>query len=180
MRRCCLTIPMFVALLAAPLYAQATAPSITAGLKQAYGQIKANLTKAADEMSDENYAFQATKEERTFGGWIGHVADAQMGMCSRVSGTPQNIGASSKTSKADLVAALKQSFDACDAVYDGLTDVNAADPIAGGRGAPQARIGILINNVAHSNECYGSIAVYMRLKGLVPPSTEGMMMGRGR
>src|SRR6266852_4146985 len=116
MRRCLMTIPVFVALLASPLCAQTAAPSITAGLKQAYGQIKANLTKAADEMSDENYAFQATKEERTFAGWVGHVADAQMGTCSRVAGMPKQLGASSKTSKADLVAALKESFDACDAL----------------------------------------------------------------
>jgi hypothetical protein len=70
-----------------------------------------------------------------------------------------------------LVAALKESFDACDAVYNALTDANATDPIAGGRG-PQARLAILANNTSHSNEGYGTMAVYMRLKGQVPPSSE--------
>jgi len=160
------------------LHAQAPAPSISAETKNAYNQIKTNLTKAAEKMPEDAYGFQPSKEERNFGGWVAHVADAQMGTCTGMVGERKNINAGSKTSKADLMAALKQSFDACDVVYDALTDANAMDPITGGR-APRPRLGILTGNIAHDNECYGSMAVYMRLKGLVPPSTEAQGQ-RGR
>jgi hypothetical protein len=96
-----------------------------------------------------------------------------MATCSRISGTQRNINAASKTSKADLVAALKESFAACDPVYNALSDANAAEPVAAGR-AQRPRLTVLAGNIAHDNECYGSMAVYLRLKGIVPPSTEGM------
>ena len=153
------------------VHAQDAAPSAAAGIKQSYNGIKMNLMKAAEKMPEEGYGFQPTKEERNFGGWVAHVADAQMGTCSGVAGAKKSIDAGSKTSKADLVAALKESFDTCDAVYNGLTDANAGDAVPSFRGQA-ARLAVLANNVAHDNECYGSMAVYLRLKGIVPPSSE--------
>jgi hypothetical protein len=163
---------------ALPLHAQDAAPSVSAGIKMAYAGIKNNITKAADKMPDDGYAFSPTKEERSFGAWVGHVADVQMLICSRAAGSPKTIDAGKMTSKADLMAALKQSFDTCDAVYDSLTDTNLAKPVPGFRGQ-QALAVALAGNVAHDNECYGSMAVYLRVKGIVPPSTEAQA-GRGR
>ena len=71
-----------------------------------------------------------------------------------------------------IVAALKESFDACDKAVDALTDANAMEPVAAGRGQ-QPRIVVLYGLVVHANEVYGAMGVYMRLKGLVPPSSEG-------
>ncbi len=164
--------------LASALYAQ-SAPSQAAALKQAYNGIKNNITQAAEKMGDADYGFQPTAPERNFGGWVGHVADAQMNTCSRLSGSPQRLNAGSKTTKTDLVAALKQSFDACDAVYEGTTDANANDPVQSFGGAT-TRLAALWGNIAHDQECYGTMAVYLRLKGIVPPSTENMERGRGR
>ncbi len=151
---------------------------MTSDLNRAYNSIKNNLTKAAEDMPEADYDFQPTKEERTFGGWVAHVADAQAGTCSGVAGERKNIGAASKTTKADLVAALKQSFDMCDAAFSGTTDANVNEMVASfGGQAPRAAA--LYGMIVHSNECYGAMAVYLRLKGIVPPSTEGMA-GRGR
>ena len=154
------------------------APTMSAGIKAGYNSVKNNLLKMADEMPEDAYSFTPTPAERNFGGWVAHVADAQTGTCSRIAGAPKTINAGQKTTKADLVAALKDSFDTCDAVYNGLTDANAGDLITGGRG-PGVRLALLAGNVAHDNECYGSMAVYMRLKGLVPPSSEGRGMAPG-
>ena len=74
--------------------------------------------------------------------------------------------ASSKTTKADLVAALKDSFDTCDAAYAALTDANASEPIQKLNRGPTPRLAALAGNVEHDNECYGSMAVYLRLKGI--------------
>jgi hypothetical protein len=158
-------------LLASPLIVRAQAPSVADAIRQSYEVVKANLLKAADKMPEDGYAFQPTPAERTFGGWVAHVADAQTAGCSRALGTPKTPSAGSKTAKADLVAALKDSFDTCDAAYAALTDANAGDPIQSYRG-PTPRLAALAGNVAHDNECYGSMAVYLRLKGIVPPSSE--------
>jgi hypothetical protein len=152
--------------------------SLSAGIVQGYNSVKTNLLAAADAMPEDGYTFIPANGERNFGGWVGHVAQAQLGICSRIVGqTPdsatmtllQSVSNGTAASKADLVAALKKSFDACDAAYNGLTDANAADTVPG-RGNP-SRLSALAGNVAHDNECYGSMAVYLRLKGIVPPST---------
>ena len=157
----------------APASAQASgpAPSIGDAIRQSYSAVKGNLLKAADKMPDAGYAFQPAPEERNFGAWVAHIADAQTAICSRALGTPKAPSAASKTSKADLVAALKDSFDLCDAAYAALNDANANDTVQSFRG-PSPRLAVLAFNVAHDNEGYGSMAVYLRLKGIVPPSSE--------
>jgi uncharacterized damage-inducible protein DinB len=162
---------LVLAFLVLPMHAQQTSVSMSAAAKQQYNGLKRNILAAAEKMPEDAYAFQPTKEERSFGAWVAHVADAQIGTCSGIAGTPKSIDAASKTSKADLEAALKQSFEVCDAVYDGLTDANAADPV-NFRRSQQPRVIALFSNIAHDQECYGSMAVYMRLKGVVPPSSE--------
>jgi len=170
-KHCLVIIAMLSVFAVSTVRAQDAVPSTVNTIKQSYAAIKMNLTKAADKMPEDGYGFQPTKEERNFGGWVAHVADTQMRLCSGIAGAQKNINAASKTSKADLVAALKESFDMCDAVYEGLTDANAGDPVPSFRGQA-ARLAVLANNVIHDNECYGSMAVYLRLKGIVPPSSE--------
>jgi hypothetical protein len=147
-----------------------TANPLIAESRRAYTAINTNLTKAADKMSDENYNFKASPDVRTFGALIGHIADSQLRTCAAVKGEQKEATAASKTAKADLVAALKASFDECDAAWDSITDANAAEMLAG-RGQ-RSKLGALIGNTTHSNEEYGYLAVYMRLKGVVPPSSE--------
>jgi hypothetical protein len=148
-----------------------TAPGLSGEVKQMYNGIKNNLTKMAEKMPEENYAFKATPDIRTFGQLIGHVADSQARTCSMVMGEQKAVNAGSKTSKADLVAALKESFTICDAAFNALTDAAASETITTPRG-PRTKIGMLAGLISHSNEEYGYMAVYMRLKGVVPPSSE--------
>ncbi len=145
---------------------------LSADAKAMYNGVKNNLLKMAEKMPEEHYAFKATADVRTFGQLIGHVADSQARTCSAVNGEPKNLDAAAKTSKAELVAALKESFSLCDKAFDSLTDAKAVETIAMGQ-RQSTRIGALIRTVSHSNEEYGYMAVYMRLKGVVPPSSEG-------
>ena len=168
---------MIIAALGSALILQAqpaAAPqsaNLSAELKQAYTAIKNNITKAADKMSEENYSFKATPEVRPFGQLVAHVADSQARGCSSAMGEQKSVDAASKTSKADLVAALKASFDICDQAYDALTDTTATQMVQTFRGQ-RSRLGALYGNVVHLNEMYGTMAVYMRLKGVVPPSSD--------
>jgi hypothetical protein len=172
------SVMLFAAALSASLQAQNMPAGPAAEIKQGYNAVKGNIIAAAEQMPEENYSFAPAKEEMTFGQWVGHIADSQMGACSRLNGEQKNLGAAQKTSKADLEAALKASFDECDKSYNSLTDGNGGDMVTTGRGQ-RSRIGTLAGNTAHINECYGSMAVYMRAKGLVPPSTANRGRGMG-
>lgn len=165
------TIVLAAAMAAAAARAQTGNPLI-GETKQAYTAIKNNLQKMAEKMPEENYSFKATPDVRTFGQLVAHVADAQMRTCAAVKGEQKQANAGSKTSKADLVAALLESSAECDAAFESLTDANAMEVIAAGRGK-RSRLGALIGTVIHDNEEYGYMAVYLRLKGIVPPSSEG-------
>jgi uncharacterized damage-inducible protein DinB len=152
-------------------YAQ-TANPLSTEVKGAYTNIKNNVLRAADKMPEEHYSFKATPEVQSFGQRIAHIADANMRTCAALKGEQKSVGAASKTTKADLVAALKESFAYCDGIYDSLTDTEATKIVSTGRGQ-RSKLAALWGIVSHDNEVYGTIGVYMRLKGIVPPSSEG-------
>ena len=168
-----LVVLFAISLISIPVYAQSAPNPLSAGEKGFYNYLKADLVKAAEKMPEENYSFKPTPEVRSFGQIVGHVADAQYMFCSTVladATKPQGIE-KSKTSKADLVKALNDSFAYCDKAYDGMTDAHAADMVKF-FGREQAKLSVLAFNNAHNDEHYGNIVTYMRLKGLVPPSSE--------
>ena len=99
-----------------------------------------------------------------------------MRTCAGSKGEIRSLDSASKTTKADLVAALQESFAYCDSVFESLTDSSAHEMVSGRIGSPPApeprtRLSTLWNVVRHSNELYGYMAVYLRLKGVVPPSS---------
>ncbi len=143
----------------------------SADLKKDYMGIQSNILKAAEKMPADDYSFKPTPEIRSFGQLIGHVADAQTGICSSAMGSPKRGDAAQKTSKADLVAALKASNEVCDNAYNSLTDANGDEKIKL-MGSERTRFNALGLNVSHDNEMYGYMSVYMRLKNVVPPSSE--------
>jgi len=162
--------PAFVA---APLLAQEPANPLTDSAKGTYEYVKTNITKAAEQVSEANYAFKPTPEVRSFGQLIGHIADANYGICAAASGAtkPEGSVEKSKTTKADLQKALGESFAFCDKAFDGMTDKKGVEmvPFFGGS---RPRLGILSFNTAHDFEHYGNIVTYMRMKGMVPPSSQ--------
>jgi hypothetical protein len=148
-----------------------TAPAnAVADVKAAYANIKGNVTKMAEKMPEENYGFKASPDIRTFGELMAHIATAQQLYCSMAAGEMKR-SADVKGSKADIVAAVKGSFDACDAVFNSLTDASAMEGVAGRRGQT-LRISVLWGMIVHSNEEYGYGSIYLRLKGIVPPSSD--------
>ncbi len=161
-----------VILLAAPVFAQAPANPLSADLKSAWNQIKGNIAKSAEKLPEEQYSFKPSPDVRSFGQLIGHIADANYMICGAAKGEQKAMGIEkSKTSKADLIAALADSAAYCDSAYDALTDASAAEMVKM-FGRERTRMGALQTNVAHDNEHYGNLVTYMRMKGLVPPSSE--------
>lgn len=149
--------------------------TLAAGLQRSYDGVKRNLTEMADKMSEANFDFKPTPEQRNFGQIFSHLANSSYGACAAVRGVPnpnqgKNLEELLKT-KADVVKALADSFAFCDEAFKMLTDANAAELVKQGNNEV-ARGSILAGLIGHDNELYGTGAVYMRLKGMVPPSTE--------
>jgi uncharacterized damage-inducible protein DinB len=145
-------------------------PMITEN-KQNYTVIKNNILASAEKMPDAAYGFQATPEERSWAALMGHIADAQTGICAAATGETKRGTAAKLTDKAALIEALKASNAVCDAAWDSTTDANAHTMVKRGN-RDMTRLGVLIYNTTHDNESYGTMAVYLRLKGVVPPSSE--------
>ena len=152
---------------------QAQTNPVIAEQKAAYTRLKTNLVKAAEKMPEDAYSFKPTPEMQSFGERVAHIA-GQTGTCSGLTGERKPNPAQGKTSKADLVAALKASFDACDAAWDSMNDKTAMETIAGRGGQQISKISVLIGNNMHIQEMYGYISPYMRLKGVVPPTSDRM------
>lgn len=160
---------IFAASLAGALHAQN--PVIKEARAQ-YDRVKTNILKAAEKMPEDAYSFKPTPEQQTFGERMVHIANQIRG-CSRVAGEQKQPNLKENPSKTDIVAALKASFDACDAAWDSMNDTTAHEMMAGRGNTQTSKIGTLIGNTNHDSEMYGYISVYMRLKGVVPPSSEG-------
>jgi uncharacterized damage-inducible protein DinB len=140
--------------------------------KQMYTTVKGYILKSADKMPEANYAFKPSPEVRNFGAVLGHLADDQYFFCSAAKGEKKDTKIEKEvTTKAALVEELNKAFAYCDAAYDSLTDANSAMMMKFGRGE-RTMSGILNFNNAHDFEHYGNLITYMRIKGLVPPSSE--------
>ena len=143
-------------------------------LQASYERIKPNILKAADKMPAENYSFKPTPDIRTFARVVNHVTEAQLHICGAANNTDPSalVKVPAETAdKATIVEALKASFAECDKAYSGLTDANATEMLQAGP-AKRSRLSMLWGNVAHDNEQYATLSLYLRLKGIVPPSSE--------
>ncbi len=141
--------------------------------KVAYGRIKDIVLRSAEKVPEENYNFKPTEAVRSYGQILGHVAEAQYIFCSKVLGqtNPAPKIEETKTSKADLIAALRDSFAYCDKAYDGMTDASGAETVKL-FGGDTAKLDVLTVNLMHTMEHYGNLVTYMRLKNIVPPTSE--------
>jgi uncharacterized damage-inducible protein DinB len=155
--------------------AAATAPTnpLSSAIKRMFDGVKINIVEAADKMPEASYSFKPTPEVRSFGEIVGHLANANFLFCSQAKGekNPATENFEQKTSKADLTKGLKDSVAYCDGVYGSLTDASGMEMVKTGN-SEAPRSAPLIRNMAHDNEHYGNLVTYLRLKNIVPPSTE--------
>lgn len=173
-------LALLASLAAAPAAAQgqqSSADPLTGALKRQFDGVARNNKEAAEKMPEDKYSYQATKEVRTFGGFVGHIANAQFATCARAKGVdnPNKEDFEKVTGKAALVKAITASNEFCASVFNAANDKWMLETITQGQAPNQMQVpraAILSANTSHVNEHYGNIVTYMRLNGLVPPSTE--------
>lgn len=156
----------------ASTFAQNANP-LTANAKVQLGAITGFVIRSAEKVPEDLYSFKATPEVRSMGQLYGHIADALFGMCAMANSAkpPRTDIEKSVTAKAQLVAALKEGVAYCNTVLDGMNDTKGAETIQFYFG-PTPRLSALYFATTHTYEHYGNLVTYMRLKNIVPPSSE--------
>ena len=150
--------------------------AIVSSLRGGYEGVKGYITQAAEQIPEAKYSYQPTKEVRTIGQLIGHIADGNYLICGYSSGQagPGTSAEKTLTTKADLQKALAESFAFCDKAHAALTN-----DVVGGQevtmtvinNMKSTRAGAFAFNSAHDMEHYGNLVTYMRMNKMVPPSS---------
>jgi hypothetical protein len=152
--------------------AQTRPNPMTDAVKAQFGMVADYLVRTAAKVPEDLYGFRPTPEVRTIGQLIGHLADDNFSLCSTAAGekAPASGIEKSKTTKADLTKALTDSIAYCNKVIAGMDDKKGAEIVQ--LIGPTPRVMVLAFNNSHCNEHYGNLVTYMRIKGMVPPSSE--------
>lgn len=184
MKRIALTLALAAALPAGALAQQPAANPAPAGpatdpgaaglaaLTASWRQVAGHVAAAADEFPEADYAYRPVATVRTVGEMIGHVAGAQFMICAAALGEParaEDAVEKAATTKAALVKALKESTDYCARAYAQTASAAAAPAQLFGQSVTRAHA--LTVNAVHNGEHYGNLITYMRMKGMVPPSS---------
>lgn len=163
-------VPALVALFAAPVAVSAQDP-VVSSLQGLYDITKSSITATADILDEGMYAYRPSDEVRSAGQILAHIANAQFLFCSAAadqSNPSSENFEESATTKAQITAALRRAFAYCDGVFANVSDPARAVNLFGN---PNTAAGVLAFNAAHNYEHYGNLVTYMRLNGIVPPSS---------
>jgi uncharacterized damage-inducible protein DinB len=149
---------------------------LSAEVRSDYQAVRDYFIRAAEEMPDSAYGFRPSPDVRTFGQQVAHVADDQYNLCAPAKGEIRHAAyrqiETTLSTKAELLPALKAAFAYCDGAYDALTDAAGTTMVTSGQG--RTKFGMLNWNLWHTWEHYGNVVVYLRMNGLVPPSSQPM------
>ncbi len=178
----CALLGSWLAIPVAAQQGQQAPPTVAGYVRNAYTGNKNNIVRSGEKMPEEFYGVRPGPQEevRTFGQHLAHVANFNFLWCSQAKGEKNpnagvNLEKTLKT-KAEISKALADSFAYCDPAYAALTDASGAEVVEitqeSGRQVRQPRMALLIMNLAHNNELYGNLVTTMRMKSIVPPSSE--------
>ncbi len=147
-------------------------PGPVGEMQRGYATQKDNILKAAEEMPAADYLSMPTPGIRTYARVVNHITEAQTASCGTVNGTKDLPKVPADTAdKTVIVAALRASFDECDKAFASATEANLLDMMTAGQ-RKRSRVGLLWGTVSHDTEQYATLALYLRMKGLKPPSME--------
>ena len=159
---------------------QPGANPLSTWLRDAFTRNGGTILRTAEKMPEENYGLRPgpQMEVRTFGQQVGHLANYNYLWCSQSKGekNPNTNDLTKLSTKAEFIKALTDAFAYCSGAYSSLTDASGAEMIditqENGRTTRNLRMALLILNYGHNNEIYGSMVIFLRMKGIVPPASE--------
>jgi uncharacterized damage-inducible protein DinB len=185
------SILMALALCSSQALAQTTESNpYVKGVHKQFQQVQDIVMKTAEKIGEDLYSFKPTPEVRSVAGVLGHIADGNRLLCRIAAGETIDFEKIMKdesseqqrhekmTAKADIIKALTETRSFCDSVFAKLTDASGQElvPWFGGEKMPKLMALTLVTG--HGLEHYGNLVTYMRLKGIVPPTSERPSSGQ--
>lgn len=163
--------------LVAPVFARAQGASanpLTASVRFQFDEYAKDLVATAEIMPQEKYSFKPTPENMTFGKTIGHIADVNNAICSKMFTPPATPfpKSSEADSKEKLVAGLKASMDYCGEQFSMLTDANLSGMVPFFGGKQVTRLGAALAVITDFADHYAGLSMHLRLNGLLPPTAQ--------
>ncbi len=140
-----------------------------------FNNVRRNLESSADVMPAEKYSFRLTEGQMTFAEWLIHSTQRNYSDCATLKSesVPEaERQAAQLKEKAEVSKALKESFAYCAAALETMNDQKAIS-------SDQVSYAFL-HVIVHNNEIYGNIVGYLRVNGIVPPSTAARAGQKGR
>ncbi len=149
-------------------------PQVTSA-KSFWNEAEKVVLKSADKMPEDKFGYKPTDSVRSYGAILAHIADGNYEICGVAREGKPKDSSFEKTakSKAEILKALKESFAYCDAGFAGLTDAGGAKMVPWFGQGERTKLSVLSYNTTHVYEHYGNLVTYLRMNGLVPPSSEG-------
>jgi uncharacterized damage-inducible protein DinB len=120
-------------------------------------------------MPDDSYSFKATEAEMSFGGQINHIAAGNGSYCSAAIGTKSPIGKPADETKATATKNLTTAYDYCIDGLKELTDADLQKTVKRG-GSDVTKFELFWGGFTHAAHHRGQAEVYLRLKGVTPPT----------
>lgn len=144
-------------------------------VRMQYEAVRDHILRTARGVPANVLSYRPTEEVRSFGELLGHVANASFSFCSTALGedSPATTNYEEVTDQAGLAAGLEEAFAYCDRAHTGMSGQQLMEEVSlFGQTGP--RIWVLVFNATHTWEHYGNLVTYMRLNGIVPPSSGGL------
>lgn len=162
--------------LALPLAAQMKGPDpkenpVAATSAQLYMQVAGNITKSIEKMPADKFSYKPIDTVMPFSEFIGHLVDANMNFCTAITGGTRPASIRKEADKEKLAAAWKNAMDECTKAWSMTTDKSMGEMKTMGKMERPAAFPLLLNT-SHTWEHYGNLVTYMRMNGLVPPSSD--------
>jgi uncharacterized damage-inducible protein DinB len=133
-----------------------------------------NLIAAAETIPADKYSYKPTPAQMSFGDIVVHLSQGNDYFCGEIAGAkaPTRSKVTSASSKAELVARLKETFAFCGTSLATLDDSKLSEelPFFGGR--KMSRAGVMTVATGDWADHYSQSAIYMRLNGMLPPTAK--------
>ena len=184
-RRCLWLISSLFLLFLIPISAAAQQGDVPKNIADSVGGAlhwtEGQFLGVAEAMPESKYDFVPSAGEfkgvRSFAEQVKHVACSNFAFFNEIEGkTPpehcEKGGPAPAKTKAELVKYLRDSFDYGDRVLATINAQNALARVEGPYAGPNTRLGIAVAAVWHIADHYGQIVEYLRMNGIVPPSTQ--------
>ena len=169
---CVAVLAVIAAAMPSVLWAQAPRPTITSELVAGFQRAAADILDIAEAMPAEKYDYKPTPEMSSFGDQLVHVAGIVQRFVDTSKGTKTEAGHPHGIAKPEVIALVKKTFQTGQETIAQLSDAHLLEPVKFPFGDRMVtRFTYWQGPLYQIRNHHGQLVVYLRMNGIVPPTT---------